>query len=186
MATPRQVTIEDDLQPVEWRTVGWALALARACLVALGCGAVAIAVSQPWPDRLWEPLIPIGLGLWLYSSAIAPRIRMDGSSLTLVGLFRRRTFSLRDVTSASSGYYGISIRLANDGYASSNVGQTMNYTRWRGRVSRGDRIAGLIQHRSAVARGEAPGPLVLTGQQGAGNWTGAIWATVATLFRAGR
>jgi hypothetical protein len=185
MAAPRQVTINDDLQPVELRTVGWALVLSQTCLVALGCGAIAIALTQPWPDRLWEPLIPVGLGLWLYSAAIAPRIRLDASDLTLVGLFRRRTFPLRDVVSASSGYYGISIRLTNDGYASSNIGQTMNYTRWRGRVSRGDRIAGLIQHRSAMARGETPGPLVLTGQRGTGNWTGAISALVAALFRAG-
>jgi hypothetical protein len=186
MTTPDEIPLEDDLRSLEWRIAAPARYATWAGVLGLSGLGLLLLITQPFPDRLWEPLVPFVVAYWLVTAFVAPRVRIDAEQITFVTMYRSRRIALRDVVSASSGYYGLNVQTANGDLLSSNVGQTANYTRWRGRISAGDRKAAIIEHRAALARGEDPGPIVLIGKRGAGNWTGAIFAAFAAVLRGGR
>ncbi|HET6167851.1 MAG TPA: hypothetical protein VFE07_13555 [Marmoricola sp.] len=186
MASPREMHIDDDLRPCVWRIGAPARYVTWAGILGLFGLGLTFLVTQPFPDWIWEPLVPLLIAYWLFTAFIVPRIKLDQEQITFVTLYRSRRVRLRDVLSAASGYYGLNVKTTDGDLVSSNVGPTANYTRWRGRISAGDCKAAIIEHRAALARGEDPGSIVLVGKRGAGNWTGAISAAFAAVLRGGR
>lgn len=179
----RIVTFEDDGRSRRWRRplllriLGGLLAVG---FLTVGAWLSTVArASDLWvvPAYLAFALVSVGWLVW-------PMLTLGDAHLELRRLLRRRRrIDLRDVVSAESGYFGISIGLRDGSAVSSSLGETWNLTRWLGRVSRSDRTLGVVLHRARVARGEDVGTrIVLEGRRGAGTWGATIGVLLAALF----
>jgi len=157
------VHVEDDGSPIVWRA---SLPLrASAVLGTVLVIAVAVILMIAYPAPLTFLLVfdagMLGLAYWLYSSVVAQEIRIDDHDISISALVKSNRMPLSLVESARSGSFGITVTAVDGHTISSSFGRVTNNATGHHRVTRADRIAAVVNHRAALARGEDPGPIVL-------------------------
>lgn len=180
---PRTVVLDDDGQLLVWRRPLIVRIVVPLLTLAFLGTVTALAVDDVSPGLIAPVLLYvaftwiIGWGTW------RTRIVVNGDRLTVTTYRGTRSSPLAQVTDASSGYYGMTIRLADGTTLSSSLAATANGTRWRGRVSRGDLKAALILGRAEKARGGAGFPRTVVGTRGPGDLVGGIIGAVSAFLR---
>ena len=176
------VVVEDDGEPVTWRRsllVRFVVPLLALAMLGL---TAALAFDTPSPSLFLLVVAYVAVGWIIGWGTWRARISMDRTYLTVVTYRGTRTVALRDVVDAQSGYYGLTVGLADESTITSSLGETTNVTRWRGKVSRADMKAALILGRAAEARGEVGFPRTLVGRRGTGNLSGGLWGAIGALL----
>lgn len=177
------VRIEDDGSPLTWRFSRTVRFLGVLWIVIFVGSGIALLVSVPLSWGWWAFLEAVAIGIVFgYLMIIRPRIDIDATELRITTWYGVRVVALAEVTEASAGYYGLTMSRSDGSTVSSSVGQKTNVSKWLGKVTKGDRWAAIIVHRSQLARGEDPGPIEIVGKRGVGNpWMGIFMLLGAIL-----
>jgi len=168
------------------------LRIGMAFFTVLSVGYAALWVSlgirgqaSPTEVILWAT--PAPLLTWFI--VIRPRLVVMDDEVIVVRPLTTRRFPLRQIISASPGYYGTDFKLVDGSMFTAATLQRPNYAVWFGRPSRADKVATQILNAAADLRGEPspqpPGWRRSKGDVSAGLWAG-IWAALGAIIAGGK